>query len=121
MLEGITETDKVDNMNILVLFLLLLFSQFSDSQRKEEMVTDGSGHVMIVERVPRSQDAATYNNKNRKRYLRRRERMLKWCSSRVKAKTIDNKVEWEKIVGVTVVLLGIVHVVYFCKQDGRMF
>ena len=33
----------------------------------------------------------------------------------------DTKVEWEKIVGVTVLLLGIIHVVYFCKQDGRVF
>ena len=104
--------------------LLLLFSHYTESQRKEEgAIFDGSEHVTNVERLLSSGNIATHNI-GRRRYLRRRQRMVKWCSSRKKAKEIDCEVEWKKIIGVTVFVLGLVHLLYFwhpvCNRDERM-
>ena len=112
-------------MKVLVLFtLLLLFSHFTESQgREEEQIYDGSGHVTNVERLLSSGKVAKHN-KGRRRYLRRRQRMVKWCASSKKAKEIDCDVEWKKIIGATVLVLGLVHILYFwhpvCNQDERM-
>ena len=111
-------------MKVLVLFTLLLFSHYTESQRREEEpISDGSGHVTNVEMLSSSGNIATYK-KDRRRYLRRRQRMVKWCSSRKKAKEIDCEVEWKKIIGVTVFVLGLVHLLYFwhpvCNRDERM-
>ena len=112
-------------MKVLVLFtLLLLFSHFTESQRREEeQIYDGSGHVTNVERLLSSVKVAMHN-KGRRRYLRRRQRMVKWCASREKAKEIDCEVEWKKIICVTVFVLGLVHLLFFwhpvCNQDERI-
>ena len=111
-------------MKVVVLFSLLLFSHYTESQRQdEEPVDDGSGLVTSVERLLSSGNIATYK-KDRRRYLRRRQRMVKWCASRKKAKEIDCEVEWKKIIGATVIVLGLVHILYFwhpvCNQDERM-
>ena len=55
------------------------------------------------------------DKKERKRFLRRRkQRLVKWCESRMRAKEIDSEVDWKKIIGATVLVLGLVHVLYFC-------
>ena len=107
----------------LVLFALqLLLSHYcTQSQRSKELISDGSGHISNVERHLGSGNVATYK-KGRKRYLLRRKRMDKWCASQMKAMDIDIKVEWKKIIGATVFVLGFVHLLYFylCNLNERM-
>ena len=111
-------------MKVAVWLSLLLFGHYTESQRREEKAfSDGTGHVKNEERLLSSGNIATHNV-GRRRYLRRRQRMVKWCSSRKKAKEIDCEVEWKKIIGATVLVLGLVHILYFwhpaCNQDETM-
>ena len=103
-------------MKVWVLFTLqLLFSQHcTEPQRSGELIADGSGSILSLERVLDSGKIARCK-KGRERYFRRRERMMaRWCFSRMKAKEIDREAGWKKIIGATAFLLGIVHLLYFC-------
>ena len=124
-------------MNLLVLFTLqLLFSHYCNesSQGGEELIPNGSGHISSaesvagsaghitsVERHPDSENFARYK-KDRMRHFRRIEKMVKWCASKIKAKEIVSAVGWKKIIGafvlvfVLVVVVGLVHVLYFYEQ-----
>ena len=133
-------------MKLLVLFTLqLLFSQYcTEYQGREGLIVDGSGHISSVESVPGSGNIARLipngsgdissverhldsgnfarYKKGRMRHFRRIEKMVKWCTSKTKAKEIDNAVGWKKIIGasvfvlVLVVVVGLVHVLYFYVQ-----
>ena len=125
-------------MRVLQLGLFTLQLLLSQSQRKEVVISDGSGHIttsverlsgdeaMIktddgssghvttnVERLLRSGNAAIDKTESKRRLRRRRQRLVKWCDSRMKAKEIDNDIEWKKIIGATVLVLGLVHFLYF--------
>ena len=109
----------------LVLFTLLLFSHnCAESERREMTISDGSGHITSVEHLSRSGNAATYKKGRMRCLRRRRQRLVKSCDSRMKAKEIDSEVEWKKIIGAAVVVIGLVHGVYFCHpvsyRMGRM-
>ena len=124
-------------MKVWVLFTLqLLFSHYctESSQGGEGLIVAGSGqissvesvagsagHISSVERHPDSGNFARYKS-GRKRHFRRIEKMVMWCTSKTKAKEIDTVVGWKKIIGATVfvlvlvVVVGLVHVLYFYVQ-----
>ena len=104
--------DKKINMKVLLLFTLLIFSHYcSESQRSKELVTDGPSSSL--ETLLRSGNIARHQNGRRRRFMRR-QMVVRWCSSRMKAKKIDNEMEWKKIIGATVFVLVVVHFLYFC-------
>ena len=47
------------------------------------------------------------------RMWRGKQRCVKWCAARIKAKEID-EVDWKKVIACTVLMVGVVHIVYFC-------
>ena len=100
-------------LDLVLLTLPLLSHYCSESQRSEVAIYDGSGHIPIS--VEQLSGNGAMDKKARKRCFRRRkQRLVKWCESRMKAKEIDSEVEWKKIIGATVFVLGLVHVLFFC-------
>ena len=92
-------------MKVLLLFTLLIFSHYcSESQRSKELVADGPSSSF--ERLLRSGNIARQDG-------RRRRFMVRWCSSRMKAKKIDNEMEWKKIIGATVFVLIVINSLIF--------
>ena len=101
-------------MKVSLLVILLIFSHCcSKSERSKELIADGPRHFSSLERLSRSGKVATHQTCRTRRF-RRRRRMLRWCSSRMKAKKIDSEMELKKIIGATVFVLVVVHSLYFC-------
>ena len=93
-------------MKVLLLFTLLIFSHYcSESQRSKELVADGPSSSL--ERLLRSENIARHQNGRRRRF------MVRWCSSRMKAKKIDNEMESKKIIGATVFVLIVINSLIF--------
>ena len=101
------------------------------------MIVDGSGHISSVESVPGSGNSARLipngsgdissverhlDSGNFARYKKGRMRHFRRIEKMVKAKEIDTVVGWKKIIGATVfvlvlvVVVGLVHVLYFYEQ-----
>ena len=120
--------------NLILLIFLFLSHCCTESQRTKVSISKGPGQIpasveqlsgnaaktdgssgQIPATVERQSGKAAMDKKARKRFLRRRkQRLVKWCESRMRAKEIDSEVDWKKIIGATVLVLGLVHVLYFC-------
>ena len=99
---------------VLLLFLIIAPLFLTESQRQATaVISDESEQQLGPSRETATRSKKTPRGKGRCRLLRRRQRCVKWCTARMKAKEID-KVDWKKMFAGTVFIIGLVHIVYFC-------
>ena len=106
-----------NNFKVLLLFLIIAPLLLTESQRQATTVISDESEEEhpepSMETVTRSKRTPRARERGRCRLLRRRKRCVKWCTAREKAKEID-RVDWKKMLAGTVVIVGLVHIVYFC-------
>ena len=105
-----------NNFKVLLLFSIIAPLFLTESQRQATAVISDESEQQLgpsVEIPTRSKGTPRARGRGRCRLLRRRQRCVKWCTARMKAKEID-KVDWKKMFAGTVVIIGLVHIVYFC-------
>ena len=103
-----------NNFKVLLLFLIIALLFLTESQRQATaVISDESEQQLGPSRETATRSIRIPRGKGRCRLLRRRQRCVKWCTARMKAKEID-KVDWKKMFAGTVFIIGLVHIVYFC-------
>ena len=105
-----------NNFKVLLLFSIIALLSLTESQRQKTAVISDESEQQLgpsVEIFIRSKRSPRARGKGRCRLLRRRQRCVKWCTARMKAKEID-KVDWKKMFAGTVFIIGLAHIVYFC-------
>ena len=105
-----------NNFKVLLLFSIIASLFLTESQRQATAVISDESEQQLelsMETATRSKRTPRARGRGRCRLLRRRQRCVKWCTARMKAKEID-RVDWKKMFAATVFIIGLVHIVYFC-------
>ena len=106
-----------NNFKVLLLFSIIAHLLLTESQRQgTTVISDESEEEHpgpSMETATKSKRIPRASGQGRCRLLRRRQRCVKWCTARMKAKEID-RVDWKKMFAGTAFIIGLVHIVYFC-------
>ena len=103
----------------LVLIILLLDKNtFAEKMDKEKTGDPDAGQLSSLRQLnmSRLQDLRSFDARNWKRQLRRQS-LLRWCDSKRRADEIDHGLEWKKIISLTILVVALVHLVFFCHPS----